>query len=190
MQLTSSVSKGQNRCHSTINYSMVDGETSWSVERPVNDFCHSFASKTGVSSMRSRAAAAAWLHKSSSQLMSKSAIKHYRKRKRKKMNKQSSCLAIISSTDGWEDFGKKYSTRYLQENVVIFDGGVDIPTEPLCNPEVSGWCCHPIADGHLEVCSPPSCNQGLMYKDGDMNPCFILLPRKDAIEINSDARAL
>jgi hypothetical protein len=27
-----------------------------------------------------------------------------------------------------------------------------------------------------------------MYKDGDMNPCFILLPRKDAIEINSDAR--
>jgi hypothetical protein len=110
--------------------------------------------------------------------MSRSAIKHCRKQKRKKMNKQSSRLAIISSMDGREDFGKKYSTRYLQEN---FDGGVDILTAPLCNPEVSGWCCHRITDGHLEVCSPPSCNQGLMYKDGDMNP---------SIEINNDARAL
>jgi hypothetical protein len=74
--------------------------------------------------------------------------------------------------------------------VVVFDGGVDIPTAPICNPEVSRWCCHRIADGHLEICSPPSCKQGLMYKDGERNPSFILLPRTDAIQINGDGRAL
>ena len=86
--------------------------------------------------------------------------------------------------------GTKFSTKYLQENVVVFDGGVDIPTAPICNPDVTGWCCHRIANGDLEICSPPSCYQGLMYQDGEMNPSFILLPRNEALKINSDARAL
>ena len=106
------------------------------------------------------------------------------------MSKQYHHLAIIGPSDDRRHLCWNYSTHFLKENVVVFDGGVDIPTAPLCNPEVSRWCCHLIADGHLEVCSTPFCNHGLMYKDGDMNPCFILLPRKDAIEINSDARAL
>ena len=183
-------SKNPDHCHSTINYLMVDGNKTSAVSHPLNDFCHTFASKSGASSMRSRAAASASLHKSSSQLWSRSAIKHHLKRKKKKMAKQSDLLAIIGPTNQRAQFGMNYSTQFLKENVVVFDGGVDIATAPLSNPEVSGWCCHRIADGHLEICPPPSCYQGLMYKDGERNPNFILLPRNEALKINSDARAL
>jgi len=41
------------------------------------------------------------------------------------------------------------------------------------------------------VCVPPSPDKGLMYKVGSSSsPCFILLPRRDAISINADGRAL
>ena len=103
--------------------------------------------------MRCRAAASESLHKSSSQLLSRRAIKHHLKRKKKKMAKQSDLLAIIGPTDERVQFGMKYYTKFLKENVIVFDGGVDIATAPLRNPEVSGWCCHRIADGHLEICS-------------------------------------
>jgi hypothetical protein len=173
--------------HSTINYSMVDDGN---INIPTSKFCHTFASKSGVASMRSRAASVAWLHNSSSQLLSRSAIKHRQRRKKKKEAKQSELLEIIGPNDNRTAHGKNFSTEYLQKNVVVFDGGVDIPTAPLSNPDVSGWSCHRIVDGVLDVCSPPSCYQGLMYQDKEMDPSFILLPRKEALKINSDARAL
>ena len=41
------------------------------------------------------------------------------------------------------------------------------------------------------MCVPPSPDKGLMYKVGSSSsPCFILLPRRDAISINADGRAL
>ena len=46
-------------------------------------------------------------------------------------------------------------------------------------------------DGHLEICSPPLEENGLMYKEkNDNQPHFILLPRKDVISINKDGREL
>ena len=110
----STTSKNGNH-HSTNNYLMVDSGIPRSVQRPTIDFCHTFTSKSGVSSTRSRAASAAWLHKSSSQLLSRSAIKHRLRRKKKKTAKQSDILAIIGPTDERTVFGKKFSTHYLQE---------------------------------------------------------------------------
>ena len=103
--------KNPDHSHSTINYLMVACNKS-SVSHPLNNFCHTFPSKSGVSSMRSRAAASAWYHKSSSQVFSRSAVKHHLKRKKKKMAKQSNLLAIIGPTDERVKFGMKYSTQF------------------------------------------------------------------------------
>jgi len=92
--------------HSTINYSMVDdGKKILPMHDdgkkiiPTQKFCHTFASKSGVASMRSRAASVAWLHNSSSQLLSRSAIKRRQRRKKKKEVKQSALLQIIGPND-------------------------------------------------------------------------------------------
>ena len=89
---------------SATNYLTVDGQTDShskmdSDSLPKMDFCHTFASKDGVSSMRSRAASSAWINKLSSPHMSRKATRHHRKRKMKKMEKQSNRLAIIGPMD-------------------------------------------------------------------------------------------
>ena len=172
--------------HSTINYYMVDDGNGI----PTSKFCHTFASKSGVASMRSRAASVAWLHNSSSQLLSRSAIKRRKRLNKRKQEKQTEVLQIIGPNEKRTAHAKNFPTEYLQKNVVVFDGGVDVPTAPPSNPDVSGWSCHRIVDGVLDVCSPPSCNQGLMYQDKGMDPSFILLPRNEALKLNSDARDL
>ena len=64
-------------------------------------------------------------------------------------------------------------------------------TAPTLNSDVHGWCCHKIKNGHLEVCSPPSGDKGLIYQDVlDEQPRFILLPRKEAIAINKSGSQL
>jgi hypothetical protein len=39
-------SKNPDHCHSTINYLMVDGNKTSAVSHSLNDFCHTFASKS------------------------------------------------------------------------------------------------------------------------------------------------
>jgi hypothetical protein len=86
-------------------------------KNPTQKFCHTFASKSGVASMRSRAASVAWLHNSSSQLLSRSAIKRRQRRKKKKEVKQSELLQIIGPIDNRQD-GLSLSLPYLVQWVV------------------------------------------------------------------------
>jgi hypothetical protein len=153
------------------------------------DFCHTFSSNRGVSSQRTRAAAGAHVLKSSAKLLSRNAVKRLNRRSRRKQIKQDNDLVNVYSP------GRKvhglYTIPFLKDNVLVFDGGDGPSTAPISNPKVPGWCCHRIVHGELDVCVPPSPDKGLMYKvDSSSSPCFILLPRKDAISINADGRAL
>jgi hypothetical protein len=86
---------------------------------------------------------------------------------------------------------KKFSNHYLENNVVVFDGGIVDETAPCLSSDVQGWCCHRIKDGDLQVYSPPSGNKGLLFQnDCDDHPKFILLPRVEALKINSDGKKL
>ena len=87
--------------------------------------------------------------------------------------------------------GVIFSTEYLKYNMVVFDGGLVEDTSPKSNPSIPGWSCHKLKDGALHLCSVPSQDKGLLYRDiPDSHPKFILLPREDAIKINANGREL
>jgi hypothetical protein len=186
--LPKNASFNYNKSSARVNYqrATVDKEPSLN-----GNYCHTFSSKTGLSSQRSRAAAGAHLFRLTSEKMSRSAMRRNRKRLHQKNKKHENNLVLLQSTKQRKEYGKKYSIKFLMEYVVVFDGGINGETAPCLNSEVTGWCCQRIADGHLEVCHPPSVDKGLIYKDEtDHHPRFILLPRRDAIMINTDGREL
>jgi len=61
-------------------------------------------------------------------------------------------------------------------------------------PEIcadNAWECIPIFNGPLVVCEPPNADKGLIYVGPhDNHPRFILLPRTEAVAINSTGRDL
>lgn len=161
-------------------------------DEPSNNgkYCHTFSSNT-TSSQRTRAAASAYLYKSN--CISKNRITRKRNNKRRHLKeiKHAERLVRLESTEERKKIGKKYSIPFLKENVVVFDGGKESATAPTFNSDVQGWYCQKIKDGHLEICSPPSGDKGLIYQDEyDQHPRFILLPRKDSININSNGNEL
>jgi hypothetical protein len=154
-----------------------------------NEFCHTYSSRTGVSAQRSRAAAGASFWKATNAKLTRSAKRHIKKRHHAKKNKQENRLLHIKSTEKSVRLGRNFSQGYLQENVVVFDGGIKCETAIHSNSDTPSWCCHKIEDDILLICDPPSIDIGLIYKeDTDVNPCFILLPRTDALAINKDGR--
>ena len=176
------------KCHSN-NFDVTNKNVD---EEPYKcgNYCHTFSSNTPCS-QRTRAAAGAHLLKSNCTMMHRNARRRNNKRRRLKENKQKERLILLQSTEERRNIGKNYSIPFLKNNVVVFDGGIYEETAPTYNSDVSGWCCHKIKDGHLEVCSPPSGDKGLIYQDeSDNHPRFILLPRKDAININKNGLKL
>ena len=153
-------------------------------------YCHTFSSNT-TSSQRSRAAASAHLYKSNCMSKNRIARRRINKRCYLKEIKHADRLVRLESTEERKKIGKKYSIPFLKDNVVVFDGGKESETAPTFNSDVQGWYCQKIKDGHLEVCSPPSGDKGLIYQDEyDQHPRFILLPRIDSININSNGNEL
>jgi hypothetical protein len=87
--------------------------------------------------------------------------------------------------------GAIFSNKYLKENVVVFDGGINAEATATAKIEVPGWNCLRIDHGVLEVCMPPNDDMGLMYHGlQDDQPRFMLLPRREAIQINKNSTKL
>jgi hypothetical protein len=88
--------------------------------------------------------------------------------------------------------GVRYSKTYLENHVVVFDGGkAESTASSPDNSQDDGWECLRIEDGPLVICALPSHDKGLMYvAPHDNQPRFILLPREEAIAMNSDGREL
>jgi hypothetical protein len=95
-------------------------------------------------------------------------------------------------TDEMISAGALFSKNYLEERVVVFDGGKGVQTAVApVDPSIDVWECVRIEDGPLVICEPPSDNMGLMFVGpSDNQPRFILLPREEAVTMNSNGRNL
>jgi hypothetical protein len=153
--------------------------------------CHVYSSNC-PSSQRTRAASGAHLSWTSSSLLSRNTIKNRKKYAKKKREKQFSRLHAVDVTDEMLRAGARFSKRYLEDHVVVFDGGkAESTVTPPDNSTIGGWECLRIKDGPLVICSPSSGDKGLMYvAPCDNQPRFILLPREEALAINSNGRDL
>jgi hypothetical protein len=110
-----------------------------------------------------------------------------KKRHHAKKNKQENRLLCIKSTEKSVRLGRNFPEAYLQENVVVFDGGIQCETANRLYSDTRSLCYPKIKDEVLVICDPPSTDIGLIHKeDDDVNPRFILLPRTDALAINKD----
>jgi hypothetical protein len=158
------------------------------LSRPI---CHVFSSNS-ASSQRTRAAAGAHLSWDSSRLLSRNTLKNRKKYAKKKLEKQSSKLHALDITDEMISAGARFSKKHLEDCVVVFDGGKGVSTAASPeNPSLDGWECIRIDDGPLVICEPPSDDKGLMFVGPiDNQPRFILLPREEALAINSNGREL
>lgn len=155
------------------------------------DYCHAFSSKTGILSQRTRAAAGAYLHWCSSKKISRNTVRNRKKHERRKRKKQHDKLLLVTITERMNSIGAIFSNKYLKENVVVFDGGINAEATATAKIEVPGWNCLRIDHGVLEVCMPPNDDMGLMYRGlQDDQPRFMLLPRREAIQINKNSTKL
>ena len=84
--------------------------------------------RTGVSAQRSRAAAGASVWKASNTKLTRSAKRNLKKRHHAKKNKQENRLLCIKSTEKSVRLGRNFPEAYLEENVVVFDGGIQCET--------------------------------------------------------------
>ena len=152
--------------------------------------CHTFASKKGNSSKRTRAAAGAYIKWSSDQLFGRDRIRNRIHYLWKKVVKQRSKLLYVDETNKMEAIRKKFTASYLKNNVVVFDGG-DVGEGKLIRQGGGRWKCSRIVTGGLEICSPPSASTGVAYQTNtDLEPRFILIPREESLKINSDGNSL
>lgn len=152
-------------------------------------FCHVFSSKDGATSQRTRAAAGAHVSKSSSQLLPRITVRNRKRSAGRKRKKLASKLDTIHVTEEMERAAAQFPTSYLEDNVVVFDGGeVSATAIPPVDP-IQGWTPVSVLPGPLVICEPSCAEKGLMYVGTNTrNPSFVLLPRSDAIGINSDGR--
>jgi hypothetical protein len=56
-----------------------------------------------------------------------------------------------------------FSTTFLAENVVVFDGGINCSTAVAPINPVPGWMKFGVVDGPLVVCEPMNSEKGLVY---------------------------
>lgn len=164
-------------------------------------YCHTFSSKRGLSSHRTRAAAGAYVNWSTTKLLSRNTIRNRIKYFQKKVRKQREKLFFIPESKD----RRKFSVSYLKRNVVVFDGtnspgvrqtqlkrrrkpkpnrGSDKGTtkDPPLRTVV-------IKNGGLEVFHPPNDKTGLAFKrNGGLEPIFILLPREEALKMNNNGK--
>lgn len=181
-------SKRKKRKRRAIKKGTKDEAPSHEQIRPI---CHVYSSNC-PSSQRTRAAAGAHLSWTSSKLLSRNTIKNRKKYAKRKMEKQRSKLQAVDITDDMIRAGLRFSKTYLDDHVVVFDGGkVESTASSPFNSTVEGWECLRIEDGPLEICALPSHDKGLLYvAPHDNQPRFILLPRQEAVAMNSDGREL
>jgi len=152
--------------------------------------CHTYASKKGNSSKRTRAAAGAFIKWSSAQLLGRNRVRNRVGYLWRKVVKQHSKLLYVEVTKKLEGIQKKFTASYLKNNVVVFDGG-DVGEEKLKNQGGGRWKCSKISTGGLHVCSPPNATTGVAYQTvADLEPRFVLLPRNESLKINSDGKSL
>ena len=156
----------------------------------VPKYCHTFASKTGRSSQRTRAAAGAYYKFSSSQRLGRNTIRNRVKCNWKKVCKQRSKLFYITDDERMIAVRKQYTPEYLKRYVVVFDGG-DPGEDTVSKYEDARGRCTKVQDGGLVICHPPSPQVGMAYQeDGESDPTFVLLPRETSLKINSNGRDL
>ena len=149
---------------------------------------HTFASKHGRSSQRTRAAAGAFYKWCSSTLVKRHTMRRRIRYFWKKRSKQQSKLIHITETDNMKKARAKFSDAYLRRNVVVFDGGDrGVPT---LNGSGAKWKSTRIEGGDLEICNPSCSRVGIAYEIEEGEPVFILLPRDESIKINSNGKKL
>ena len=161
------------------------------VKMKIPTHCHTFASKKGRSSMRTRAAAGSYYKFTSSIQLGRNCIRNRVKHYRKKVCKQRKQLFNITEDDAMLCARKKYTTEYLKRNVVVFDGGDPGEETIELNNNGARWRCASVQAGGLVICHPPDHDTGLTHQGDEVSePTFILLPRKCSLRINKDGRAL
>jgi len=158
------------------------------VKTKIPTHSHTFASKRGRSSQRTRAAAGAFYHFLSSIFMKRDMIRNRNRRCWKKVRKQRLNMLYIEETDRMVASRKKFNNAYLKHNVVVFDGGDEGVPNLIGNG--ARWACTRIESGGLEVCHPPNTHTGITYEREQGEPVFMLLPREEALKINSDGKSL
>ena len=159
------------------------------VKTKIPTHSHTFASKRGRSSQRTRAAAGAFYHFLSSIFMKRDIIRNRNRRCWKKVRKQRLNMLYIEETDRMVAARKKFNNAYLKHNVVVFDGGDEGVPNLIGNG--ARWACTRIESGGLDVCHPPNSQTGIAYEREDNGePIFILLPREKALNINSGGSKL
>jgi len=114
------------------------------------------------SSQRTRAAAGAHLSWTSSKLLSRNTIKNRKKYVKRKTEKQRTKLQAVDITEEMIRAGVRFSKTYLEDHVVVFDGGKAESTasSPDNSPD-DGWECLRIEDGPLVICALPSHDKAL-----------------------------
>ena len=88
----------------------------------VPTYCHTFASKVGLSSKRTRVAAGAFLKWSMSQLWRRNTIRNRIKYWCRKRKKQKERLLFIETTEEMRTVREQYNKEYLKTNIVVFNG--------------------------------------------------------------------
>lgn len=153
------------------------------VKHCVPKHSHTYASKHGVSSKRTRAAGGALHRWSSSTLLKRNTARNRVKWLWKKVLKQQMRLHCVRPADVENAF--KFDASFLKNNVVVFDGGEDGNPRLEQRKDIARWKCFSIAEGALKICHPRNNDTGMAYlRDDDVEPSFILLPRNDSIGIN------
>jgi len=153
--------------------------------------CHTYKSRWGISSQRTRAAVGAFFRWCTSQLFGRDLWRNRIKAKCRKYKKQRSRLLFVELDEKMRECGDKFPTGYLRRNIVVFDGGGE-GMPPLKNVnQHKRWKSVRIQNGGLKVIEPPCAGKGVAYQgEGDMEPRFILLPREDVLKINADCGGL
>jgi hypothetical protein len=91
-------------------------------------FCHVFLSNSGASSQQTRSAAGANVLWSSSQLLPRNTVRNRKRAYHRKRRKRDSKLDSIPITPEMERAAAVFSTTFLAENVVVFEGGINCST--------------------------------------------------------------
>ncbi len=153
--------------------------------------CHTYKSRWGVSSQRTRAAVGAFFRWCTSKLFGRNLWRNRIKAKCRKYQNQKSRLLFVEPDEEMRDCGDKFPTGYLRRNIVVFDGGGE-GMPPLKNVnQHKRWKSVRIQDGGLKVVQPPGPGTGVAYQgEGDNEARFILLPREDVLKINADCGGL
>ncbi len=150
---------------------------------------HTFASKRGRSSQRTRAAAGAFYRFCSSTLLKRQTIRNRKRTYARKVCKQRLNLLYLKDTERMVTARQKFRQPYLKHNVVVFDGGEEGVPNLIANG--ARWACTRIENGGLDVCHPPNSRTGIAYEREDNGELiFILLPRDEALNINSGGSKL